>query len=87
MLNLFFSKSFLKNFIKTPVGVTTVKKTIPITIGAIMAPNKIPNLNHNLFNGAKIFEFIKPKIKKIIEKKVVKLLSDESHREKTKKLL
>ena len=34
-----------------------------------MAPNKIPNLNHNLFNGDKIFEFIKPKIKKIIEKK------------------
>ena len=46
------------------MGVTTVKKTIPITIGAIMAPNKIPNLNHNLFKGVKILELIKPKIKK-----------------------
>ena len=56
------------------MGVTTVKKTIPITIGAIMAPNKIPNLNHNLFNGVKIFEFITPKTKKITEKNSGKIL-------------
>ena len=29
-------------------------------------PSKIPNLNQILFNGDKIFEFSKPKIKKVI---------------------
>ena len=48
------------------VGVTTAKKTIPITIGDIKLPNKIPNLNQILFKGVKIDEFNKPKIKKII---------------------
>ena len=33
-----------------------------------MDPKNKPNLNHNLFNGVKIFEFNKPKIKKLIEK-------------------
>ena len=42
------------------------KKTIPITIGAIKLPNKIPNLNQILFKGFKIDEFNNPKIKKII---------------------
>ena len=31
--------------------------------GEIIFPKKIPNLNHNLFNGVKISEFIKPNIK------------------------
>ena len=38
-----------------------------ITIGAIIAPKVIPNLNHNLLSGLKNFEFIKPKHKKINE--------------------
>ena len=37
-------------------------------IGDIKLPNKIPNLNHILFNGDKTEEFNKPKIKKIIDK-------------------
>ena len=46
------------------MGVTIAKKIIPITIGEIKLPNKIPNLNQILFNGVKIFEFNNPKIKK-----------------------
>ena len=49
------------------VGVTTKKNIIPITIGATTFPNNIPNLNHILFKGVKIFEFVNPKIKKTIE--------------------
>ena len=37
---------------------------IAITIGEIIIPKRIPNLDHNLFKGFKNFEFIKPKIKK-----------------------
>jgi len=37
-----------------------------MTIGERKLPNKIPNLNQILFNGLKIDEFNKPKIKKII---------------------
>ena len=48
------------------MGVTIAKKTIPITIGETRLPNRIPNLNQNLFNGVKIFEFNNPKTKKII---------------------
>ena len=48
------------------MGVTITKKTIPITIGETKLPNKIPNLNQILFNGVRIFEFIKPKTKKNI---------------------
>ena len=44
---------------------TTPKKIIPITIGDIKLPKKIPNLNHILFKGLKIEELNKPKIKKI----------------------
>ena len=47
------------------MGVTTKKKIIPITNGEITLPKKIPNLNQILFNGVNIFEFKKPKIKKI----------------------
>ena len=38
-----------------------------ITIGAIIAPSKIPNLNHILFKGLSKLEFIKPKNKKTNE--------------------
>ena len=31
------------------MGVTTKKKTKPITIGDIIFPSKVPNLIHNLF--------------------------------------
>ena len=47
------------------MGVTTKKNTIPITIGAIKFPKKIPNLNQTLFKGVRIFELNIPKIKKI----------------------
>jgi hypothetical protein len=40
---------------------------MPITIGEITFPNKIPNLDQILFNGYRIDEFNKPKIKKTIE--------------------
>ena len=56
-----------------PIGVITRKKTTPITIGAIMAPKIIPNLNHSLFNGVNSFEFINPKIKKTEE-----IIADQS---------
>ena len=55
-----------KTFIIRDVGVTTAKKTIPITIGETKLPNRIPNLNQVLFNGVRIFEFINPKTKKNI---------------------
>ena len=57
-----------------PVGVTTRKNTIPITIGAIKEPIKIPNLNHSKFNGFNNFEFIKPKIRKGIDKTIKYIL-------------
>lgn len=43
----------------------TIKKIINMTIGEVKFPIKIPNLNHNLFNGVKIFELNNPKIKKV----------------------
>ena len=46
------------------MGVITRKKTADITTGEIIAPKNIPNLNHNLLNGVRIFEFINPKIRK-----------------------
>ena len=52
------------NFINKPIGVTTAKKIIPIRMGDNMDPKNIPNLNHNLFRGDKILEFIKPSNKK-----------------------
>ena len=38
---------------------------MPITIGEITLPSKIPNLNQILFNGVKITEFSMPRIKKV----------------------
>ena len=36
-----------------------------MTIGEMILPSSKPNLNPHLFNGAKIFDFNSPKIKKI----------------------
>ena len=70
MLLFFFklSKSFLKIFIIKPVGVTTKKKMMPITIGATNFPKINPNLNQILFKGSSNFEFNRPNIKKINDK-------------------
>ena len=65
----FICNKFLpKRRIIIPVGVTTKKYTIPIIIGETIEPNKIPNLNHNLFSGVNNLELKIPKIKKIIDK-------------------
>ncbi len=56
----------------------TIKNIIPITIGDIILPNKSPNLNHTLFKGDKIFEFIKPKIKKNNDTKIDQYLRSPS---------
>ena len=45
--------------------ITTKKKIIPIIIGEIIFPKIIPNLNHILFKGDKIFELKRPKTRKI----------------------
>ena len=54
-------------FIIKEVGVTTKKKTKPITIGEIILPKKIPNLNQILFKGDKRVELNNPNNKKIID--------------------
>ena len=48
-----------------PIGVTTKKYTIPITIGEIIFPKNSPNFIQSLFKGVKSFEFNNPRIKKI----------------------
>ena len=65
---LILSTSLPKKRIIKPIGVTTIKNTIPITMGDITEPKKIPNLHHNLFNGFKNLEFKTPKTKKIKDK-------------------
>ena len=62
-----FIKSFLTIFIKIPIGVTTKKYTIAITIGAIKFPKKIPNLNQALLRGVSTFEFNNPRTRNITE--------------------
>ena len=59
--------SFPNILIKIPIGVTTKKKIIPITIGETIFPNNKPNFNQILFKGDKIAELINPKTKKIKE--------------------
>ena len=58
-----FNKSFPKKRISIPIGVTTIKYTIPITIGETITPKKIPNLDHSLFSGVNNLELRIPKIK------------------------
>ena len=43
-----------------------------------MDPKNKPNLNHSLFKGVNSFEFIKPKIKKIIEITIDQILGGPS---------
>ena len=50
------------------MGVTTRKKTKPITIGEINLPRRIPNLNHKMLSGVNALEFSSPKIKNIPDK-------------------
>ena len=45
LLNFKFKRSFFKNFIINPIGVTTKKKIIPIIKGAKILPKNSPNLN------------------------------------------
>ena len=59
--------SFLKILIIKPIGVTTKKNIMPMIKGDTIFPNNIPNLNQILFKGAKILEFNKLNIRKIIE--------------------
>jgi hypothetical protein len=54
--------------IKKAIGTNIVKKIIPIIIGLIMIPSNNPKYIHALFNGSKIFDFVRAKIKKIIER-------------------
>ena len=63
MVLLNFNSSLHINLKKIDIGVIKIKKIIPKIKGFIILPNKIPNLNHNLFNGDKILEFNKPKTK------------------------
>ena len=39
-----------------PIGVTTKKNTIPITIGEIIFPKNKPNFIQNRLNGVRYFE-------------------------------
>ena len=50
-----------------PIGVSTIKYTTPITMGAIIFPRSSPNFTQILFNGDNNFELSKPRIKKISE--------------------
>ena len=68
LLLLILSKSLPKKRIVRPTGVTTIKNTMPITMGDIIEPKKIPNLCQSLFNGFKNVEFKTPKTKKIKDK-------------------
>ena len=47
---------------------------MPKTTGETILPNNIPNLNHILFNGDKIDELNKPKIKKTIDRIIDQVL-------------
>jgi len=62
---LTLNKSLPNKRIINPMGVTTIKKTTPITTGETILPKSIPNFIQSLFNGVKILEFKIPKIKKI----------------------
>ena len=57
---------FLKNFIISPVGVTTRKNIIPIIIGDNIVPRNNPNLNQIILSGLSILELNRPRIKNII---------------------
>ena len=53
---------------------TEVNIPAQITIGAIIAPNFTPNLNHSLFNGVKSFDLVIAKNKNMNEIRIKKIL-------------
>ena len=55
-LLIFFVRIAMK--MMEDIMAANTKKINPITIGAIIDPKNKPNLNHNIFNGLNIFEFI-----------------------------
>ena len=63
-MNFKFNKSFLKNFIKIPIGVTTKKYINTIIIGETILLNSIPNFAQIRFKGLRSFELVSPSIKK-----------------------
>ena len=84
-----FNKSFLKIFIMIPIGVTTKKNTIPITIGEIIFPKNKPNFIQNRLNGVRYFESKIPKIKNmkaaIIDQILISSYSNIGHKPIIKK--
>ena len=70
------NKSLPIIFMTRPIGVITRKKTIPITMGAIIDPKIIPNLAHSRFNGVKSFDLVNTKIKKAKEIMADQILGD-----------
>jgi len=56
------------------MGVTTKKKTKPMTIGDIIFPSKIPNLSHNLFEDVNKFGLITVIIKNVKDKIIDQIL-------------
>ena len=61
-------KSFLNILTSNPIGVTTTKKTKPITIGDIIFPSRIPNWVHKLFKNVNKLGLIIVKIKNTKDK-------------------
>ena len=62
-VNLSFNKSLPNILTIKLIGVTTIKKTKAIIIGAMIFPNISPNLIQALFKGLKSFGKIKAKNK------------------------
>ena len=58
-----------------------MKNIIPIIKGDINFPSSNPNLNHNIFNGVRRLDFVKPsarKINDIISDQILKSLPFKS---------
>ena len=70
--------SFFNTLTSTPIGVTTKKKTKPITIGDIIFPSKIPNWIHNLFMNVNKLGLIIVIIKNIEDKTTDQILMSPS---------
>ena len=66
--------SFFNILTSIPMGVTTMKKTKPITIGDIIFPSKIPNWIHNLFKNVNKLGLIIVIIRNIKHKKTAQIL-------------
>tara|TARA_A100001015_G_C14956234_1_gene698910 strand:+ start:1166 stop:1519 length:354 start_codon:yes stop_codon:yes gene_type:complete len=78
LLNFKFNRSFLKNLIISPIGVTIKKKIIPIIKGLKNLLKNIPNLNQITFKEVRALEFKIPNkrnIKDIINAQTLTLLA------------